>query len=77
MTVDAKKLSESRSGMGRRRFLNSAALAGLAGVGVAACSDKPAVTPASGKSPTAGEPNATHLKPGELDTYYGLWSGGH
>ncbi|MDP2255737.1 MAG: TAT-dependent nitrous-oxide reductase [Polaromonas sp.] len=75
--------SEQPSGLGRRRFINTAALAGLT-VGVAACTDKattgaPATPAASGASTGAarGGDNATHLKPGELDTYYGLWSGGH
>ena len=66
----------------RRRFLGTAAAAGLAGVGLAACSDKPANAPAAKASaPALANPgehgNAVHLKPGELDTYYGLWSGGH
>lgn len=63
---------------GRRRFLNAAALAGVAGL--AACQEKPATSaatapaaPSAAKDPSA----AVHLKPGELDTYYGLWSGGH
>lgn len=67
---------------GRRRFLNTAALAGLT-LGTAACSD----TESSGAANTAASATTTpeaahtgasaHLKPGELDTYYGLWSGGH
>ena len=68
----------------RRRFLGTAAAAGLAGVGLAACSEKPATAPAAkasapaGSHSNAGEPGGgVHLKPGELDTYYGLWSGGH
>jgi nitrous-oxide reductase len=67
-------------GLGRRRFLNTAAVVGLAGV--AACTDKsgaPAATAASAASQAPGHSaaSAVHLKPGELDTYYGLWSGGH
>ncbi len=54
----------------RRRFLGlTAALAGA--TGLAACGgDKATSGPAEAANPT-------HLKPGELDTYYGLWSGGH
>lgn len=74
---------EALSVPGRRRFMNSAALAGLATV--VACTDKG--TPAAAPAASASAPAATaagehviaglHPKPGELDTYYGLWSGGH
>lgn len=75
-------VSPDTAAMGRRRFINTAALAGLA-VGVTACNSKPDSAPAPAAAPAA--PAATHasggasahLKPGELDTYYGLWSGGH
>ncbi|MBV2208153.1 MAG: nitrous-oxide reductase [Thermomonas sp.] len=70
--------SNSNAGMSRRRFIGTTALAGLT-LGVAACNDKDA--PAAGdKAATgagAGHASGTEIKPGELDTYYGLWSGGH
>jgi nitrous-oxide reductase len=77
----AKDLSQQEPTAARRRFLGTAAAAGLAGVSLAACSDKPASAPAA-KGPAVANPgehggNSVHLKPGELDTYYGLWSGGH
>ncbi|GJG96518.1 TAT-dependent nitrous-oxide reductase [Cupriavidus pauculus] len=69
-------------GFGRRQFLGTAAMAGLAGI--AACSDKnTAVAGASSEGKPASAPAhggsaaGVHPKPGELDTYYGLWSGGH
>ena len=86
MTDKLPPLTETVGGSGRRRFLNSAAVVGLAGVGLAACNDNksaavPAAAAGSGAASdaraAAGGANATHLKPGELDSYYGLWSGGH
>jgi len=80
MKDEKKSTSEESSGLGRRRFMNSAALAGLT-LGVAACAEKKSegAPAAAGSAPaTAGHGgNASHLKPGELDSYYGLWSGGH
>jgi len=76
--------SETTEGLGRRRFLSTAAVASLAGVGLAACNDnrQQAAAPAPANASAAAAPAASpaanvHLKPGELDTYYGLWSGGH
>jgi nitrous-oxide reductase len=70
---DNKELNTETAGMGRRRFINTAALAGLA-VGVAGCNDKPAGTAAPAAPSPAAAPapahasGSTHLKPGELDT---------
>ncbi|WP_298212507.1 TAT-dependent nitrous-oxide reductase [Acidovorax sp.] len=70
------------TGLGRRSFINTAALVGLT-AGVAACNEKPGAAAPAAPAPAApaashGTAGANvHLKPGELDTYYGLWSGGH
>ncbi len=83
MSDDKNGSNQTPDGLGRRRFINSAALAGLT-LGVAACTEKKgeaAPAAASGAAPAAAAdhdvPAGVHLKPGELDTYYGLWSGGH
>ncbi len=82
MSQDKTKEIEATPVPGRRKFLNTAAIAGLGTL--VACNEKPGTAgPASASSPASAPAgahaagNATHLKPGELDTYYGLWSGGH
>ncbi len=66
--------------LGRRQFLGAAGLAGLAGaglsIGLAGCRKEPESGAAGAAEHTTGGANP-HVKPGELDTYYGLWSGGH
>jgi nitrous-oxide reductase len=61
--------------VGRRTFIGTAALAGIAGL--AGCAEKPDSVSPIASARANGSANAAHLKPGELDTYYGLWSGGH
>ncbi|HEX5676206.1 MAG TPA: TAT-dependent nitrous-oxide reductase [Azonexus sp.] len=85
MTQDDIKDLDTQPDLSRRKFLNTAALVGLSGaglsVGLSACKKEGAATPgtAGGSSAPAAASHSSgvHLKPGELDTYYGLWSGGH
>lgn len=62
---------------GRRFFLKSTTVLGAAaivGCGDDASSGAGATTTPSGPTPAAHP--STHVAPGELDTYYGFWSGG-
>lgn len=76
------------TGVGRRRFLNAAAVFGIGSVGLAACKDEnagkaaaPAAAPAAAEPPKAdphvGGAGSPEIKPGQLDTHYGIWSSGH
>ncbi|MHB0990043.1 MAG: TAT-dependent nitrous-oxide reductase [Burkholderiales bacterium] len=85
-----EKIITSLQDAGRRKFLNTAALAGLAGtglsVGLSSCK-KPepgaAVSGAGkiGATPAQGSSNVTYgefeVPPGQLDDYYTFSSGGH
>ncbi len=62
---------KDKAGFTRREFINATAVAGLAGAGLGA-GLLPGV--ASAKSAKHG---SAEVGPGELDEYYGFWSGGH
>jgi nitrous-oxide reductase len=71
---------------GRRKFLGSSALAGIAGaglsLGLSACKKEESAAPAaagSGVAPkaVAAQGGNHEIKPGQLDEYYGFWSSGH
>ncbi|MFC5430858.1 TAT-dependent nitrous-oxide reductase [Paraburkholderia denitrificans] len=88
--TNAKVKTEETVVPGRRRFLASSAVAGLAGaslsLGLAGCNkSSEAASPASGAASAASgaDPQASinwekyEVHPGKLDTYYGISSGGH
>ncbi|SFT35366.1 TAT-dependent nitrous-oxide reductase [Halomonas saccharevitans] len=69
--VDKKKEIES---LGRRHFLRNSAVTGVAGAGLAGGFGASALM--SSREAHAAE-NGIEVAPGELDEYYGFWSGGH
>ncbi|MHB1403614.1 MAG: TAT-dependent nitrous-oxide reductase [Thiobacillus sp.] len=86
MTQDDIKTPDTQPDLGRRKFLNTAALVGLSGaglsVGLTACKKEEAPgTGATGAPGLAKGEVAAHGKyevpPGELDEYYSFSSGGH
>ncbi|WP_310447941.1 TAT-dependent nitrous-oxide reductase [Thiobacillus sp.] len=82
MTQDDTTNRDTQPDLGRRKFLNSAALVGLSGaglsVGLSACNKESAP---GAKAPSAKGEVATHspyeVPPGQLDEYYSFSSGGH
>ncbi|MGB7815529.1 MAG: TAT-dependent nitrous-oxide reductase [Methylotenera sp.] len=81
MTNKTEKPTDSPQSIERRKFLNTAAVAGVAGTfltvgGLAGCKKEGASTAGGATAPAAA--GSTHeVAPGALDSYYGLWSGGH
>ena len=70
MSKEKDKETE-HTGVSRREFLGATAIAGVAGTGLGSAIG---ISPAHAKT-KAGE--HAFVEPGDLDEYYGFWSGGH
>ncbi|WP_299233973.1 TAT-dependent nitrous-oxide reductase [uncultured Halomonas sp.] len=70
---DKKKEIEN---LGRRHFLRNSAVTGVAGASLAGGFGAGTLLGGSGKAQAASE-GSIEVAPGELDDYYGFWSGGH
>jgi len=66
---------DTKKGLSRRGFLGASAFAGttVAGLATGVLSS----TSSQAASTSAAGGNSPHVAPGELDEYYGFWSGGH
>ncbi|WP_404375835.1 TAT-dependent nitrous-oxide reductase [Vreelandella aquamarina] len=70
---DEKKAIEN---LGRRHFLRNSAVTGVAGASLASGFGAGALM-SSREAHAAGANSSINIAPGELDEYYGFWSGGH
>ena len=85
MTQDDSDKTDMQPDLGRRKFLNTAALVGLSGAGLSAgltaCNKDSAPTAGAPGAPTAHseapEFGKYEVPPGQLDEYYSFSSGGH
>lgn len=79
--ADDSKQPETTFDNGRRKFLNTAGAAGIAGVGLglAGCNkaEQAPATPTNGKPAAAAGHGKGVVAPGQLDEYYMFSSGGH
>ncbi len=77
---DTDKDAENEQGLqnsARRRFLNTAALAGLAGAGLSGCTKGEEKSAAPKEKAAAVAHGKYEVPPGQLDEYYIVSSGGH
>ncbi|SFM75515.1 TAT-dependent nitrous-oxide reductase [Halopseudomonas yangmingensis] len=75
MTDEIKKDEQKPDSPSRRRFLGGTAAVGLLGAAGATGGMLMKSTPATAAPAKSG--NSPHVPLGELDEYYGFWSGGH
>lgn len=70
---------DEKSGLSRRGFLGASAVtsAAVAGIGLAGGVMTRESWAAAVKESASNASNSIHVGPGELDEYYGFWSGGH
>ncbi|MDH5649469.1 MAG: TAT-dependent nitrous-oxide reductase [Gammaproteobacteria bacterium] len=71
------ELDEEEQGISRRKFLGTAALVGLSGAGLSVGLSSCGKGEDKGAAPAAPAQPSAEVHPGQLDEYYGFWSGGH
>lgn len=70
-----KNDNDKKSGVSRRTFLGATAVAGVTGAGLSS-GMIPMISDAEAATKTNKNGLSFHVDPGELDDYYGFWSGG-